>query len=96
LFIKGSNGLQATTENRLNFDREETMRHSRYLFTVVGITFGLLMSIAPAKAGGNQEIIPINANAYGNTYGEWSARWWQYMYSIPAKTNPILDTKGKF
>ncbi len=72
---------------------------TRSFITITAVVAGLItasMTIAPAKAGGNQEIIPINANAYGNTYGEWSARWWQYMYSIPAKTNPILDTKGKF
>jgi hypothetical protein len=28
------------------------------------------------------------------TYGDWSAAWWQYVLSIPAGTNPVLDTTG--
>jgi hypothetical protein len=32
--------------------------------------------------------------AYRKTYGEWSARWWQWVRSIPAGTNPLLDTTG--
>jgi len=34
--------------------------------------------------------------AYGKTYGEWSARWWQWVRSIPAGTNPLLDTTGAY
>lgn len=33
--------------------------------------------------------------AYGKTYGKWSARWWQWVHSIPASTNPLLDTTGE-
>ncbi len=31
---------------------------------------------------------------FGNTYGEWSARWWQWILSVPADKNPNLDTTG--
>lgn len=27
---------------------------------------------------------PIGADAYGRSYGEWSAAWWQWLRSIPA------------
>jgi hypothetical protein len=30
----------------------------------------------------------IEVQSYGNTYGELSARWWQWLLSIPAATNP--------
>jgi hypothetical protein len=30
----------------------------------------------------------------GETYGQWSARWWQYALSIPVSTNPLLDPTG--
>lgn len=39
-------------------------------------------------------IIPVNAEAYGNGYGEWSARWWQWLLSIPEARNPAIDTTG--
>lgn len=32
--------------------------------------------------------------AYGKTYGDWSALWWQWVHSIPAGTNPVTDTTG--
>lgn len=28
--------------------------------------------------------------AFGKTYGEWSAKWWQWVRSIPAPSNPLL------
>jgi hypothetical protein len=42
----------------------------------------------------NPKVLPPHSNAYGMTYGEWSAAWWQWVYSIPAVRNPILDTNG--
>jgi hypothetical protein len=60
-------------------------------FLVMLITAG--MTIAPAQAAA-VKIIAVDDNAYGNTYGEWSARWWQWLLSIPAATNPNLDTTG--
>jgi hypothetical protein len=59
---------------------------------VVGWLITAGMTIAPAQA--DEEIVPVNANAYGNTYGEWSAEWWQWALSIPAANSPISDTTG--
>lgn len=28
--------------------------------------------------------------SFSNSYGDWAARWWQWIFSIPAKTNPNL------
>jgi hypothetical protein len=33
---------------------------------------------------------------FGATYGEWSARWWQWLLGIPADRNPNLDSTGAF
>jgi hypothetical protein len=43
---------------------------------------------------GNPGIIPPNAKPHGLTYGEWGARWWQWLLSIPADVNPNLDPTG--
>jgi hypothetical protein len=32
------------------------------------------------------------ANVLGKTYGEWQAEWWQWVSSIPAGENPILQS----
>src|SRR5947209_6336709 len=34
---------------------------------------------------------PPCSKPYGLTYGEWSAKWWQWVYSIPVGTNPQLQ-----
>ena len=40
-------------------------------------------------------IFPRDASPYGNTYGEWSARWWQWLMAIPTPQNPNFDTTGQ-
>jgi hypothetical protein len=69
----------------------------RSFIAVAGVVVGLItagMTIAPAQANQDEEIIPVNTNAYGNTYGEWSAQWWQWALSIPAAKSPISDQTG--
>jgi len=55
---------------------------------VVGLMVTLMM--APAFADTIKE-----ANAFGKTYGEWSARWWTVVYSTPKPDNPLLDATGE-
>jgi hypothetical protein len=43
----------------------------------------------------NPGVFPINSKPYGLTYGEWAAKWWQWIMSIPAKDNPRLDITGE-
>ena len=39
-------------------------------------------------------VYPPGSNPLGVTYGEWTARWWQWLLSIPGPVNPNLDTTG--
>jgi hypothetical protein len=41
---------------------------------------------------GNSQVVQPNSNEFGNTYGEWSARWWQWLVAVPAATNPNLTS----
>ncbi|MFL6449806.1 MAG: hypothetical protein ACJ746_19305 [Bryobacteraceae bacterium] len=50
-------------------------------------------NISPAGSS-NPGVHPPNSKPYGMTYGEWSARWWAWVLSIPASMNPNLDTTG--
>jgi hypothetical protein len=43
----------------------------------------------------SQSVYPINSKPYGLTYGEWSAKWWQWALSIPTKDNPVADETGE-
>lgn len=39
-------------------------------------------------------IYPIDSKPFGHTYGEWSARWWQWLLSIPKSKSPLHDSTG--
>jgi hypothetical protein len=51
-----------------------------------------VVSAQPSNPG----VIPPSASVSqtGKTYGEWSAAHWQYVFSIPKPTNPLLDETG--
>jgi heme/copper-type cytochrome/quinol oxidase subunit 2 len=40
-------------------------------------------------------VFSTNSKPYGLTYGEWTAKWWQWGYSIPKNINPAYDDTGK-
>jgi hypothetical protein len=33
---------------------------------------------------------------YGNSYGAWTVKWWQWAVSSPAHMNPIVDSTGEY
>jgi hypothetical protein len=59
---------------------------------------GLILTVSAradgvlAQALGNSQVVLPNTEEVGNSYGEWSARWWQWLVSIPAATNPNLTS----
>lgn len=57
----------------------------------------VLVGAQPAQAQGNTNpgVLPPDQKWYGLTYGEWSAKWYQWIYAIPAPNNPWLDTTGQ-
>jgi len=44
---------------------------------------------------GNVGIYPVESKPYGLTYGQWTAKWWQWALSIPTKDNPVVDETGE-
>ena len=59
---------------------------------VVGLLAGSVSGVYAANR--NPGVIPPNAKAYGMTYGEWSAKWWQWAFSLPVDQNPFFDEGG--
>jgi hypothetical protein len=59
---------------------------------------GLLLAalaVLPASAGGGPRGNPTfdpASEPYDLTYGEWSARHWQWEYSLPIDHHPLFDT----
>ena len=41
-------------------------------------------------------VFEANSTPFGLTYGEWTAKWWQWAYSIPKDTHPAYDDSGKY
>jgi len=36
-----------------------------------------------------------NDKPYGLTYGQWTVKWWQWIWSIPDSKSPLRDNTGK-
>jgi hypothetical protein len=36
-----------------------------------------------------------SSHPFGNTYGQWSAAWWQWAVSFPTSTSPLTNTDAK-
>lgn len=59
----------------------------RNVRTLTVTTLVAVLVTAMAFAGGrnhNPRVIPPHAKYKGHTYGEWAAKWWQEVFSIPA------------
>jgi hypothetical protein len=48
--------------------------------------------VAGATPKGTALVMPVQSNVHGRSYGEWSAAWWQWAFSMPADDNPLTDT----
>jgi len=71
--------------------------HHRIFQFVMALIMSLAVLVTAAVAQGkkgNPQVLPPHSNAYGMSYGEWSAAWWQWALSIPEARNPLYDTTG--
>lgn len=63
---------------------------------VVGVLISLWLPLTGRAQNLNPKVLPPSSTQSGLTYGEWSARWWQWVMDIPAATNPLTDVDGRF
>jgi hypothetical protein len=69
---------------------------------MVAVIAGLIFALSPAAWAGTPHtpgIIPPQGHPHGATYGEWSARWWQWAYQTPVhgpqgQVTPFLAGNG--
>jgi hypothetical protein len=52
-------------------------------------------TVGVSSEGTSSGIYPPNSMPYNLTYGEWSARWWQWVISLPEAINPLTDSTGE-
>lgn len=71
-------------------------QHWRNVIAALVLALGLTIptSTPQAQSNGNPGVIPPNARPNGLTYGQWGAKWWQWLMSIPAPVNPNFDSTG--
>ena len=56
------------------------------LSTLLGI---IGQAAGPLASSSSAAVVPMDT--YGSSYSELSARWWQWILSIPAEVNPNYD-----
>jgi hypothetical protein len=65
---------------------------------VLSIVIGLISPVSDAWADGqnnlNRKIFSPDSKPFNKSFNEWNAEWWQFMYSLPASVNPLLDDTG--
>jgi hypothetical protein len=43
-----------------------------------------------------ETLFQVNSKPYNLTYGDWTANWWRWAYSISKAVNPAYDDTGKY
>jgi hypothetical protein len=75
------------------------LRESVYCSTFILFAVYLLSSLFHSTVSAVQEsdlVVSPDSKPYGITYGEWSAKWWQWALSIRADKHPIHDIDGRY
>jgi hypothetical protein len=69
------------------------IRHIKFA-AKLGTILTIILIVTPSAFANNDNprILPANSNAYGMSYGEWSAKWWVWAYSMPVDHHPLYDT----
>ena len=56
------------------------------------LTLTLSVSLMRPAAAQNPSVVPVSDPVNGVGYAEWSARWWQWAFSLPIDKHPLYDT----
>lgn len=49
-------------------------------------------ALAAAGGGATAGVHPPGSNPYGRSYGDWTAAWWRWAFSLPMDGHPLFDT----
>jgi hypothetical protein len=70
----------------------ELTRLSVALLATLGLT--TLPPVSAVAQDSASKVFAPNSNALGKKFKDWSAEWWQFVLSIPAAENPLVDETG--
>jgi len=63
-------------------------RKTNILIWAVSLAWFVGQTILTSSASAAPSVVPVQT--YGSSYGEFSARWWQWLLSIPKASNPNI------
>lgn len=70
------------------------MRYWRSSIVLIVAVVVLMGSTTAFARNPNPGVLPPNSHPRGLTYGEWSARWWQYAFSVTTLDNCPAEPSG--
>lgn len=56
---------------------------------------GLAAASQPSCGAPGPAIWPVRSAPYGRSYEYWASAWWQWAFSVPSSSSPLLDTTGE-
>jgi hypothetical protein len=59
------------------------------IIVVTAVLLASIVLVAYARGNRNPGVLPPTSRVQGLTYGDWLAKWWQYVLSVPAEQNPL-------
>lgn len=62
------------------------------IILAIGLVVQCLVAVPASARNKNPGVLPPHAKAFGKTYGEWSAAWWQWALGTPANQHPLTDS----
>ena len=71
--------------------RELLRRFATFSLVAAGVILSLPTPALAQPGNSGFTVFAPNSKPYGLTIGEWSARWWAWVLSIPPESNPQLD-----
>lgn len=66
------------------------MKDRRCLLCLLLMVAGFALATTLQADSIHQAIVPPQQKVEGLTYEQWSAKWWQFAFGIPAAQNPLL------
>jgi hypothetical protein len=72
----------------------KNLRRRSLVLVPLFLTLAALTPMVNAASNPNPGSYQPGSKPYGLTYGQWNAKWWQWVFSIPTPSNPLIDFTG--
>jgi hypothetical protein len=66
--------------------------NSTVLAAALATTISLSPTISQARPGAIPGVLPPESSPYGQSYSQWSAAYWQWLFALPVDGHPGSDT----